>query len=566
MSNPVRVALLGSTTTEFIGRCLCDQLTSEMMTASDYHADYGRWFQESLFPSQAFHDFQPNVIYLHCPNLWERVPTHSNPEAACEELLESLVVAWQSLRTHFPEALIIQENFPDLGLRPFGFSNRGPIWGHARALARLNERLLEVADKKGNTLVHDASSICTRLGASHYFDSRRYFLFKVFESDFATSVLSHSLARLIVSHYRGPKKLLLVDLDNTLWGGEIGEIGVEGIELGPDTPTGEAFAAFQSYLRYLSKHGVVLGAVSKNDPQTALQGLTHPHSILHREDFAVFKAGWQPKADYIKEACTELRLSPDSCVFIDDSTFERAEVRARLPMVAVPELGEVEEFVSRLDELNYFGGSSATTAEDLGRTELYRMEGLRQAEVGKHATYMDFLKSLNARVKIEEVTEQNLTRVHQLVQKTNQFNMNGKRLSEQQILEILSKPGSWGVQAELSDKFGNAGKVSAVIMELTDRVYKVRSWVMSCRVLQRGLEWALLRVMLSICRERGVALQLENVDTSKNGRFREFLSAIPGFDPELDRFCLSYDTEITDYPIIVDHPESVVSNHESVCP
>jgi FkbH-like protein len=327
------------------------------------------------------------------------------------------------------------------------------------------------------------------------------------------------------------KKCLVLDLDNTLWGGVIGDDGLEGIILGEGTATGEAHLALQRYAKQLKDRGVILAICSKNDPAIAEAVFhDHPEMLLKRTDFAAFVANWQDKAANLKRIAELLNIGADSLVFVDDNPAERARIRQSLPMVAVPELpGDAAQYVRCLAEAGYFE-SAAFTVEDSQRAEQYSANASREALLESSSSMSDFLRGLEMSVIFGPVQAVDLARVAQLIGKTNQFNPTTRRHSLDDVARFVATDRCLTLQFRLIDRFGDNGLVSAMILRPdpdTPGLLDIDTWVMSCRVFGRQLEHEAMNIAVeTACRAGARALRADYTPTAKNGVVRELYSML----------------------------------------
>jgi len=341
------------------------------------------------------------------------------------------------------------------------------------------------------------------------------------------------IAREIVTIVRAlatpPKKVLVLDLDNTLWGGVVGDDGVDGIEIGDTSPRGEAFKAFQGYARSLTSRGVLLGICSKNEPENAREPFErHPDMALRLEDFVAFTANWQPKSDNLRAMAERLQLGLDSFVFVDDNPAEIDIVRQFAPEVATILLGpDPSEYVRQLQDARLFEPVTLT-AEDLERTRLYRTEAQRQTLLEGAADMDAFLASLAMRITIADVSALDAPRVAQLINKSNQFNLTTKRRTEAEVLAVIGDPRMTAFSLRLADRFGDHGLIGVVVARVEDagapRALEIDTWLMSCRVLNRQVEHEAMNELVRRAAALGCAVvRGRYIPTAKNGMVRELL-------------------------------------------
>jgi FkbH-like protein len=329
------------------------------------------------------------------------------------------------------------------------------------------------------------------------------------------------------------RKCLVLDLDNTLWGGVIGDDGIDGIILGEGSAQGEAHLALQRYARQLMDRGILLAVCSKNDPAIAEAAIRdHPEMLLRRADFAAFVANWHDKAANLEEIAAQLNIGIDSLVFVDDNPFERARVREALPMVAVPELpDDPAEYAKTLAAAGYFEAVSFTS-EDRARVELYAKDSQRNALLSESKSVADFLRGLDMTVDYGQFGSNDLVRVTQLVNKTNQFNTTTRRYAAEEIAAAASTSAYITLQFRLRDRFGDNGLVSTMILGPNDEpaTFELENWVMSCRVFGRELEFEAMNIAVETALRRNArGLFADYIPTKKNVVIKDLFTSL-GFD------------------------------------
>ena len=374
--------------------------------------------------------------------------------------------------------------------------------------------------------VCDLEFLANRAGGVAARDERSWFESKQPCSPALMVEFAREAAHLIASRKRAPKKVLALDLDNTLWGGVVADDGLEGIELGDTSPRGEAFKAFQKYLGSLKQRGVLLAVCSKNDQARAAEPFEkHPEMVLRLEDFVSFKANWEPKSDNLRQMAAELNLGLDSFVFVDDNPAEIEIVRQFAPEVTAILLGpDPSAFVAQLQDSRLFEPRNIT-AEDAERTSQYRSE-VQRKELQASVTDMDaYLASLAMESVISEFTPVDVPRLSQLINKSNQFNLTTRRRSEADVLALMNDAGYIGFSVRLKDRFGDHGLISIVIGQKAGEAMKIDTWLMSCRVLKRQVEEEVLNELVRLARDRNCT-RLEGIyrPTAKNEMVRDFYS------------------------------------------
>ena len=424
---------------------------------------------------------------------------------------------------------LIVFNYPEIDDGVFGsYANKVPEC-FVRQVRRLNAGLMDLAEENANLFICDLSSIQNKYGRDFLFASNIYATTEnVLSLDALPAVASRLLD--IVCAVRGMlKKCLILDLDNTLWGGIVGDDGVEGIEIGHGLGTGQIFREIQLWAKKLKDRGILLCVVSKNDEANAKAPfLQHPDMVLRLEDFAVFIANWENKADNIRRLQAVLNISFDSMVFLDDTPFERAMVREHLPAVTVPELPEdPADWLEFLYGLNLFETASFAS-EDRNRTGQYRAEAGRVSARASFANEDDFLRSLDMTAEVRNFDSYNIPRVAQLSQRSNQFNLRTVRYTEDQIAALAAEPDAWCLAVMLRDRFGDNGLVAAVILKRLDaETCFIDTWIMSCRVLRRGVEDFTLNAVVRTAREAGFTrIMGEYLPTAKNKLVENLFSSL----------------------------------------
>ena len=347
----------------------------------------------------------------------------------------------------------------------------------------------------------------------------------------AIPYLSFNVANIIKSIYGKNKKVMNLDLDNTLWGGIIGDDGVENVEIGQETALAQTYSEFQEYIRLHKSLGVLLTVNSKNDEKNARSGLERPDTILKNEDFVSFKANWNPKSQNLLETARELNLLPESFVFIDDNPAEREIIRSQFSDTAVPEMETVEHYIHTIDRSGFFE-LTAFSADDLKRNEMYKENAKRTELQASFLNYEDYLKSLEMKGEIQSFIPMYMSRIAQLTNKSNQFNLTTKRYSQSDIEKVAEDPRHITLYGKLGDKFGDNGVVSIVIGRIDgegqDELH-MELWLMSCRVLKRDMEYAMMDELVEKAREHGIKkIYGYYYPTAKNIMVKDFY-ALQGF-------------------------------------
>lgn len=530
----VRLAILSSSTVDHLPPAIRVAGLRRKLLVDVHVGAYGQYRQDLLVAESSLHRFKPKVLLF---SLTAREALAGIPLAASSTQVEDIIartvgelrLLWRKARDTF-NATIVQQTFIDVAEPLFGSYDRLVPGAPKRVIARLNDRLAEAAGEDG-VLILDIAGACERDGIGAWFENGRWLQGKLEIAPKAAPLYGDLLIRIIAAQRGLSKKCLVLDLDNTLWGGVIGDDGVEGIVLGEGSAVGEAHLALQRYAKQLSERGVILAVCSKNDPaiaEGAFRG--HPEMLLKRSDIAAFVANWNDKAENLKAIAKTLNIGIDSLVFVDDNPVERARIRESLPMVAVPELpDDVADYVGCLAAAGYFE-AVAFTAEDRQRAGLYAADAERGVLLESSQSMDDFLRGLRMSVVSGPFTPIDLARVVQLINKTNQFNTTTRRYTSEEVSNVFGSSEAVTLQFRLLDRFGDNGLVSAMILRPNPeqpKALEIENWVMSCRVFGRELEFEAMNIAVEVARQRGVqALYADYIATSKNDVIKELYPSL----------------------------------------
>jgi FkbH-like protein len=523
----LRVAILGSSTVDYLLPGVRVGLLRREFTARLHVTEYGQYRQELLNPTSALHQFAPQVVLFafDAGHLIGRSDgLIADPDAALHRVIGDLRGLWRSARDQFGcqvvQQTVLQTFQPAMG------SNEQRLPGSPYQLVhRINEELARIADEEHvDLLMLDQHVAADGIKAWH--DPALWHRAKQEIATTAMPLYGDLVARLVAAHQGKSAKCLVLDLDNTLWGGVIGDDGLDGIILGQGSALGEAFVSFQSYVKTLSQRGIILAVCSKNDEANALEAFgSHPEMVLRRSDIAAFVANWNDKASNLRDIAARLNIGIESLVFADDNPFERNLIRAELPQVAVPELPEDPAlFAERIAAAGYFE-AVAITDEDRTRNELYRANAQRESLKEAATDLNGYLQSLQMELHARRFDRVGLQRIVQLINKTNQFNLTTRRYTEAEVDRIIDDPNRIGLQLRLVDRLGDNGVIAIVIGEKSGDELIIDTWLMSCRVLGRGVENATLNLLAKAAVEMGVR-QLVGMfkPTAKNGMVRDLFS------------------------------------------
>lgn len=528
-TKPVRLAVLGASTVDHLLPGLRGGALRRGLHLTTYVGDYGQYFQELNDPASALYDFRPTAILLSldaasllgAPNAAADADARRDTIDAAIERLRSL---WR-LALDACQGQVIQQTVLPLAPSLAG-SNEHRLPGSQRAMIdALNHRMREAADAEGVDILALDSSISDD-GIFAWHDPMLWHRAKQEISPKAAPGYGDLVARLLAAQQGLSAKCLVLDLDNTLWGGVIGDDGLEGIVLGQGSALGEAYVAFQQYAKELSRRGIILAVCSKNDEANALAPFEkHPDMVLRRQDIACFVANWQDKPSNLKTIAKTLNIGIDSLVFADDNPFERQFVRRELPMVIVPELPEDPALYARCISNSGSFEALRITGDDIARSAQYQGNLQREQLRQSSTDVASYLKSLGMRLKWRHFDNIGLQRIVQLINKTNQFNLTTRRYSHSDVAAFMNDPKSMTLQLRLTDAFGDNGIIGIVIGRLADEDsgdMDIETWLMSCRVLGRQVEEATLNLVAAQAGRLGArSIVGHYIPTAKNGMVRD---------------------------------------------
>lgn len=505
---PVRIAILGGSTTAEIRSTLELFLLADGILPEFYESEYNRYAEDVWFANPILWNFKPQICFIH--TTWQNVAEYpellENGDGVATRVrreMERFESLWEKIRTELG-AVIIQNNFDLPAIRPLGNLEASAPFGRVRFLTQLNTEFALYAEQHRDFILNDICYLAAQIGLSSWFDPTYWHSFRMAVSPAGSVALARNVAAIVKAIYGKSKKCLVLDLDNTLWGGVIGDDGPQNLVLGRDHPQGEAFLDFQRYVKELKGRGIILAVCSKNDAETAKEGFAHPDSILKLDDFSAFKANWNPKPENLREIAMELNIGLESMVFVDDNPAERAIVKEHLPEVAVPELGvNVSSYAGAIERERYFE-VNRLVAEDLSRAAYYGLNAQRKAAAASFQEYGEFLDSLEMIAEIGFFSPIYLERITQLINKTNQFNLTSRRYASAEVETIRRSRMHIGLYGRLADRFGDNGLVSVVIGTRSGDALELDLWVMSCRVLKREMELSMFDALLEECLARGI--------------------------------------------------------------
>ena len=503
----IKVAVLGGSTTNDIIQILELFLLNYGLRPTFYESEYNQYYQDAVFDNPELAAFNPDIVYLHTSNrnitkYPEIGETAETVDMLLDNEVEKFVKIWSSLteKYHCP---IIQNNFELPYYRLMGNREVYDIHGKVSFVSRLNERFNDYARTHDNFYICDINYISADYGVKAWSDPFYWHMYKYALAVPAIPYLSFNVANIIKSLYGKNKKGFVLDLDNTLWGGVIGDDGPENIVIGPEESEGQAYSEFQKYIKEHQSLGILLNIDSKNDYENAIKGIQHPDSAFTEKDFISIKANWEPKDRNFVEIAEELNLLPESLVFVDDNPAERHIVTQQIPGVQAPEISQVTDYIQAIDRSGFFEVTKLSV-DDLSRNDMYRKNAERVKLQNSFSDYGEYLKSLEMEADIRAFEPIYYARIAQLSNKSNQFNLTTKRYLQTEIENIASDPEYITLYGKLVDRFGDNGVVSLIIGHQIKDICHIDLWLMSCRVLKRDMEYAMMDVLAAKCIERGI--------------------------------------------------------------
>ncbi len=539
----VRIAILGDHATQFIKEALIGYGAISKLNYNVYEADYSQIDQEILDADSELYNFNPEIVIVtNSVYKLEQSFHHSKNQDSFANSFLDKVEGWMEALKNNTKAKIILSTFPELPDAVFGNFASKVNSSFLYQLRVLNLELMKLSAQNGNLFLCDVAALYGVYGQNTAKSAQMYInADMIFSLDFIP-VFTKQLNDIILALRGKFNKCLILDLDNTTWGGIVGDDGVENIKIG-DLGIGKAFSKLQTWAKALKERGVILCICSKNDEANAKEPFEkHPDMVLRLEDISVFVANWENKASNIRNIQEILNIGFDSVVFLDDNPFERNLVRLELPDVIVPELPEdPAEYLDYLLSLNLFETVSFSE-NDKDRTKQYQAEAERVSSVAKFANIDEYLASLEMVSDVKEVDSFSLPRVAQLTQRSNQFNLRTQRYTDEDLKSMIESKEYIAISYTLVDKYGDNGLISAVVLKKEKDFMFVDTWIMSCRVLKRTMEPFVLNTIVEEAKKLGYSKLIgEYLPTAKNGMVKDHYKNF-GFEEKEGRWELNIDS------------------------
>jgi FkbH-like protein len=538
----VKIALLGDTATQFLNQAIRGAGFEHDLDLQIWEGDFNQIELQVFDPASDLYRFDPDLIIIFrsahksASKYSKLMPGHYIGFA--DGQLAEVVKLYDTISSN-SRAKVIYYNYTEIDDAIFGNYANKIEHSFLFQLRKLNYELMVYATKTPGFYIADISGIQNQVGKAGMFQPSVYINTEMVLSIDVLPLVAEKTVQLIAAMYGQFKKCIIIDLDNTMWGGIIGDDGLENIQIG-SLGIGKAFTEFQYWIKKLKSRGIIVAVCSKNTESIAKEPFEkHPDMVLHLDDIAVFMANWDNKADNIKQIQSILNIGFDSMVFLDDNPFERNMVREHIPGITVPELPEdPADYLEYLYTLNLFETVSFS-GEDAERTKLYQVEAKRAVLQTSYTNEDDFLKSLNMTSLVEPFNKFNTPRVAQLSQRSNQFNLRTVRYTEDDIKRLITQEDTFSLTFTLEDQFGDNGLISIIILkrESADILF-IDTWLMSCRVLKRGMEHFILNNMVNLAKQHGYSyLKGEYLPTAKNEMLKDHYKKL-GFKPTGDYWLL----------------------------
>ncbi|WP_026492350.1 HAD-IIIC family phosphatase [Butyrivibrio sp. XPD2002] len=547
-----KIAVLGGSTTHGIIEMLELFLLNKGIKPVFYESEYNMYWEDVMFDAGGLSEFGPDIIFIHTST--RNIRNTPNVKMSDSDVDEALSLEydhyeklWEKIREKYG-CPVIQNNFEQPFYRLLGNSDVVNIHGLHSFVQRLNAKFYEYARSHENFFINDIAFLAASYGLQKWSDPYYYHMYKYIMCVPAIPEFAYNLANIIGSIYGKNKKAFALDLDNTLWGGIVGDDGPENIEIGQETPKAQLYSEFQKYIKAHRDIGVLLTVDSKNEEENAIAGLKRPDSILTPDDFSDIKANWDPKDLNLKALAKELNIGEDAFVFVDDNPAERHIVREQIGGAAVPELSVPEHYISEIDRGGYFEVTSLSE-DDLKRNDMYKANAERGKLQESFADYSEYLKSLEMKAHIAPFEDMYMARIAQLTNKSNQFNLTTRRCSQAEIEAIAADDKYITLYGALSDRFGDNGVVSVAFGHVDEKdaeTFHIDLWLMSCRVLKRDMEYAMMDKLIEKCNSKGIKRILGYYYPTAKNKMVENFYELQGFEKitEADNGDLTFELEL----------------------
>jgi len=551
LEKTVKIAMMSSFTLNGLDetiRVMCSELN---IRCQSYVSGYNQYNQELLNSQSNYYNFSPDITFLildirnflgdvfHYPYDLSDEGRKSLVKEKIEELKNMISIFEKNT-----ESKLIISNFNIPYYSPNGIIETKSIFGFHEMIEEFNNSLRQMCKEKNSIYVYDFNNFVSKHGENNVFDYRQFHLGDIQVTYNLIPDLANDLMSYVKPLLGKTRKCIVLDLDNTLWGGIIGEDGIDGIELG-HTPTGKAFVEFQKELLSLWNQGIILSINSKNNFDDAMKVIhEHPDMILREKHFASIQINWNDKAENMKQISNEANIGLDSFVFFDDDKLNQERIKHEFPEILTVNVSDdPSNFVPILKQINDFNVLHRTS-EDSNRGEMYAQQRQRRNFENSVSNLDEFLKQLDIKVKIKKANKFLTPRISQLTLKTNQFNLTTKRYQEEEIQKLSNNENFEVGCAQVLDKFGDNGITGVYIIEKNKNLWIIDTFLLSCRIIGRGIENAILTEIIKKAKQKGIVeLRANFIPTSKNKPSENFLSDF-GFKKNNDHWIYDLNNEI----------------------
>jgi FkbH-like protein len=547
------MGVLASATFDLLLDCLPAAAARHGVALDLKSAPYDQVMQQALDPASEINAAHLDAVLVAVDHRWlnlDRASLDESPADRVSAAIRRLRSVVDGLR-EFGGAPAVLQTLPTPPQPLFGSYDRRTAGSVRAMLEEANRAIVALAAETGSYLL-DTAALAEQVGTDRWFDPVQWVSYKLpFAADLCPAY-ADLLGRLIGSIRGKARKCLVLDLDNTIWGGVIGDDGLGGIKIGQGDATGESFLAVQQVAADLLSRGIMLAVCSKNDDAVARGPFReHPEMLLREEHIAVFQANWIDKASNLEAIAKALNIGLDALVFLDDNPAERAQVRAALPMVAVPDLpSDPSWYAWVLNAAGYFE-ATAFSAEDRLRAQSYAADAQRADVMAKSRDLGDYLASLEMVIQFSPFDALGRQRIAQLINKTNQFNLTTRRYTEAEVVALEANDAAFTLQVRLADRFGDLGMIGVVIChpsKIDDAAWEIDTWLMSCRVLGRKVEEAMLAQVAAEAGARKMQRLIGlYIPTAKNGMVADHYKKLGFCQVDSDKARTTWALELADY-------------------
>ena len=533
------LAILGNCATQHLAKAIKGYAYEEKIALHVFDADYNQIDAQVMDNNSELYQMTPDftLFWLCTEKLYEAFCQSTNRSDFANQIIMYLEGYWNRVNQQY-KTTILQFNFTQIDDRIFGNYGNKTQDSFLFQIRKLNYLLMEKCTQYKNVFIIDIEYLQQIYGEDGIKENKMYYIAKM---PLSTKILPEVAKQTIdvIKAMKGKmKKCVILDLDNTLWGGVIGDDGLENIQIG-ELGLGHAFSEFQMWLKELQKRGIILAVCSKNEEVVAKEPfLHHPEMVLHMEDIAMFVANWEDKASNIKKIQDTLNIGMDSIVFFDDNPFERNLVKSMIPDITVPDLPEdPSQYLEYVKLLNLFE-TAAYSETDKNRTKQYQEEIGRVNLQKQFSSYSEYLESLEMVAEAKPFDKFHFSRIAQLTQRSNQFNLRTVRYTEQEIEQLAKEKEHLTLYFTLKDKFGDYGLISVVVLDKQpENTLFISEWLMSCRVLKRGMEEFILDEIIRTAEENGFKKVIgEYIRTPKNNMVSELYKKMGFQEVSKDRY------------------------------